>query len=143
MRSAFPFVAGMLLGATLGASLSASNISATGGSRETLVWAAGDSLLPAYSTNSDTSLFRYASGYVIAKKCGSGLLYMRNWRRRSQATADTITLLCPSPLTTMTNLCDSLLWGFHTANPDTTLNPALYPDAVKLACKSQFSQFLP
>lgn len=103
------------------------------GAREMFVVAKGDTIFPAYSVQTDTALFGFANGRILIKQCKSGTVFLRTWRRGLQTSADTITLLCPSPLSTFTNACDSALYSWIPAR-DTSFDIRLAPFFVRSNC---------
>lgn len=94
MIAARALVGALLAGGVIASSVTATVIqtqSAAAGARETITVGLGDTITPKFSILTDTTL-GVVGTRIVAKRCGVGMVFLRNWKGGTQLSADTVTV---------------------------------------------------
>lgn len=67
----------------------------SGGAHESLTLAIGDTITPRFSIATDSVLKAPGGGIVVVRACGTSKIFLRNYQRQTQRTADTVDVTVP------------------------------------------------
>lgn len=106
----------------------AATVAATSGAHEAITIAIGDTLTPRFSVKTDTVL-RVVGASIVAARCGTSNIFLRNWQGTTQRSADTVdvTIPCAPPADTLTPVASV---DVCFANPDSAAAYGIHGDTL-------------